>query len=59
MDISADVEQIIAKAPNWNIEGDVALLELMKRISQVSGYMNYLSTYKLLSLFSKEFERKG
>ncbi|KAH8320555.1 hypothetical protein KR067_005259 [Drosophila pandora] len=34
MDISADVEQIIAKAPNWNIEGDVALLELMKRISQ-------------------------
>ncbi|KAH8279360.1 hypothetical protein KR026_008029 [Drosophila bipectinata] len=44
MDISADVDQIIAKAPNWNIEGDCALLALMKRISQVSGYMNYLST---------------
>nr|XP_043067038.1 WASH complex subunit 2 [Drosophila bipectinata] len=34
MDISADVDQIIAKAPNWNIEGDCALLALMKRISQ-------------------------
>ncbi|KAH8331756.1 hypothetical protein KR074_010704 [Drosophila pseudoananassae] len=47
MDISADVDQIIAKAPNWNIEGDCALLALMKRISQVSGYMNYLSTKNL------------
>ncbi|XP_016929971.3 WASH complex subunit 2 [Drosophila suzukii] len=34
MDISADVEQIIAQAPDWNFAGDCALLELMKRISQ-------------------------
>uniref|UniRef100_A0A6P4FPU9 LOW QUALITY PROTEIN: WASH complex subunit FAM21 homolog n=1 Tax=Drosophila rhopaloa TaxID=1041015 RepID=A0A6P4FPU9_DRORH len=34
MDISADVDQIIAQAPDWNFAGDCALLALMKRISQ-------------------------
>ncbi|XP_039484544.1 WASH complex subunit 2 [Drosophila santomea] len=34
MDISADVEQIIAQAPDWTFAGDCALLALMKRISQ-------------------------
>ncbi|KAH8280473.1 hypothetical protein KR018_007933 [Drosophila ironensis] len=35
MDISADVDQIVRQAGNWNIEGDCSLLALMKRISQV------------------------
>jgi len=35
MDISADVAAIIKQAPDWNFAGDCALLELMKRISQV------------------------
>ncbi|KAH8365107.1 hypothetical protein KR084_001723 [Drosophila pseudotakahashii] len=34
MDLSADVDRIIAQAPDWNFAGDCALLELMKRISQ-------------------------
>ncbi|EDW48725.1 GM22029 [Drosophila sechellia] len=34
MDISADVDQIIAQAPDWTFAGDCALLALMKRISQ-------------------------
>ncbi|XP_017123375.1 WASH complex subunit 2 [Drosophila elegans] len=34
MDISADVDKIIAQAPDWNFAGDCALLALMKRISQ-------------------------
>jgi len=42
MDISADVEQIIAQAPDWNFAGDCALLELMKRISQVRLHMTNL-----------------
>jgi len=35
MDISADVAAIVKQAPEWNFAGDCALLELMKRISQV------------------------
>lgn len=35
MDISADVNAIISQASDWNFAGDCALLELMKRISQV------------------------
>ncbi|KAH8257915.1 hypothetical protein KR038_002989 [Drosophila bunnanda] len=34
MDISADVDRIIAQAPDWNLAGDCALLALMKRISE-------------------------
>lgn len=35
MDLSADVAAIVAQAPEWNFAGDCALLDLMKRISQV------------------------
>lgn len=35
MDISEDVNAIISQASDWNFAGDCALLELMKRISQV------------------------
>ncbi|KAH8373010.1 hypothetical protein KR009_010266 [Drosophila setifemur] len=34
MDISTDVDQIIAQAPTWNFSGDCALLALIKRISE-------------------------
>ncbi|KAH8290427.1 hypothetical protein KR054_002819 [Drosophila jambulina] len=34
MDITADVDRIIAQAPDWNLAGDCALLALMKRISE-------------------------
>ncbi|KAH8301727.1 hypothetical protein KR059_010023 [Drosophila kikkawai] len=34
MDISADVDRIIAQAPDWNLAGDCALLALMKRVSE-------------------------
>ncbi|XP_020806716.1 WASH complex subunit 2 [Drosophila serrata] len=34
MDISADVDRIIAQAPDWNLAGDCDLLALMKRISE-------------------------
>lgn len=37
MDLSADVAAIVAQAPEWNFAGDCALLDLMKRISQVGG----------------------
>ncbi|BFG06125.1 WASH complex subunit 2 [Drosophila madeirensis] len=34
MDISAEIADITAQAPEWNFAGDCALLALMKRISQ-------------------------
>lgn len=56
MDISADVAAIVEQASEWNFAGDCALLELMKRISQVGVELREKSCqFVVITMFYRIF----